>query len=94
MTEERKRKAVIINHYIRDDQYAWLREHGNHSVLIRELIDAAMYDPYLLTGARLATMHRAIRELDTVLTEIRKESEEGGAERKERAQARRRGGAK
>ena len=92
MKEDRPRKAtIIVNHYLRDDQYEWLRDHGNHSVLMRELIDAAMYDPYLLDGAKLARMHRAIRELDAILTEIRSATEAMAANRKRRARAQRRG---
>lgn len=72
MKEDRpKRATIIVNHYLRDDQYEWLRGHGNHSVLMRELIDAAMYDPYLLDGAKLARMHRSVRELERILSELR-----------------------
>ncbi len=77
MKENRGRRATaIVNHYIRDDQYEWLRNQGSHSVVMRELIDAAMYDPYIITGAQIAKIHRAVKELDALLTELARKTAE------------------
>jgi hypothetical protein len=87
-----RQHTVVINIYIRTDQYEWLREHGNYSVLLRELIDAAMYDPSSLGRGELARVHRAIRELDTLLSGLRAASDAENAPRRDRTRARRRGG--
>lgn len=62
--------GVRVNHYVRRDQYEWLRRQPNHTVFIRELIDAAMYDPRLVKGAALARLHRSVRELNRMLSDI------------------------
>jgi hypothetical protein len=53
----------VIKIYVRPDQYAWLHDHGNYSMLLRELIDAAMHGPPLMSRGNLARLHQAIREL-------------------------------
>jgi hypothetical protein len=87
-----RQHTVVVNIYVRPDQYDWLREHGNHSVLLRELIDAAMYNPQSLGRGELARLHRAIRELDTLLSGLRESSDVGNEPRKVRTRTRRRGG--
>jgi hypothetical protein len=87
-----RQHTVVINIYVRPDQYDWLREHGNYSVLLRELIDAAMYDPSTIGRGELARVHRAIRELDTLLSQLRAASEAAEAPRRQRTRARQRGG--
>jgi hypothetical protein len=84
-------KTVVVNHHVRDDQYEWLRQYGNSSIVMRELIDAAMYDPTFLRGALLARLHRTVHEVDQLLTELRAASDGTGHERQQRAR-RRRGG--
>jgi hypothetical protein len=84
-------KTVVVNHHVREDQYEWLRQYGNSSIVMRELIDAAMCDPRFLRGSLLARLHRLVRELDGVLTELRAESDVLARERQGRA-SRRRGG--
>ena len=87
-----RQHTVVINIYVRPDQYEWLREHGNYSVLLRELIDAAIYNPASLGRGELARVHRANRELDTLLSGLRAASDAENAPRRERTRARRRGG--
>jgi hypothetical protein len=87
-----RQHTIVINIYVRPDQYEWLREHGNYSVLLRELIDAAMYDPSSLGRGELARVHRAIRELDTLLAGLRAASDAENAPRRQRTRAQRRGG--
>jgi len=87
-----RQHTVVINIYVRQDQYEWLREHGNYSVLLRELIDAAMYNPSSLGRGEMARLHRAIRELDALLSGLRAASDTQNAPRRERTRARRRGG--
>ena len=87
-----RQHTVVINIYVRPDQYEWLREHGNYSVLLRELIDAAMYDPSSLGRGELSRVHRAIRELDALLAKLRAASDAENAPRRERTRARQRGG--
>jgi hypothetical protein len=92
MTDRSRRHTVLINVHVRPDQNEWLRQHGNISVLLRELIDAAMYDPSSLGRGEMARVHRAIRDLDEMLSALRARSEAAGAPRRERARAKRRGG--
>ena len=87
----RRKHYVVVNHYVREDQYEWLRQHGNHSVLMRDLIDGAMYDPLTLAGARLAELHEVVRTLDRLLTELRTTSEPQAKERRAHAREQRRG---
>ena len=68
-----RRDNVIVNLYIRADQYTWLKaQHENQSVVMRRLIDAAILDPRLLSKSELSRMQRLIGEVDQILSDLRR----------------------
>jgi hypothetical protein len=68
-----RRDNVIVNLYIRSDQYKWLKaQRENQSVVMRRLIDAAIQDPRLLSRSELSRIQRLVGEIDQILSDLRR----------------------
>ena len=68
-----RRDNVIVNLYIRSDQYEWLKaQRENQSVVMRRLIDAAIHDPRLLSKSELSRIQRLVGEIDQILSDLRR----------------------